>query len=115
MNMKKAIGNLYEKKAKSFLERKGLKFIAENFKSKYGEIDLIFWDLLEKAVVFVEVKYRKSISYGRAEECVNISKQNKILATAEQFLQEKQWIGNARCDVIAISENEQINWVQNAF
>lgn len=115
MNIKKVIGKFYENRAKLFLENKGLKFITENFRSKYGEIDLIFWDFIEKAVVFVEVKYRKANKYGMAEESVNWSKQNKILITAEQFLQEKSWLGNSRCDVISISSNNQVNWVKNAF
>ena len=53
-------GRLGEKVAKRYLKRVGLKFLVANFKTKRGEIDLVFRD--DDCLVFVEVKtYLKDI------------------------------------------------------
>ena len=51
-------GALGERTAKKFLQRQGLKFLAANFRSQRGEIDLILRD--GDCLVFVEVKTRSS-------------------------------------------------------
>ena len=69
-------GLLYEKIAKQFLEQAGLKTITANFRSRFGEIDLIMRD--GRTLVFVEVRFRKTISHGSAEESVTHAKQRKM-------------------------------------
>ncbi|MGH8023935.1 MAG: YraN family protein, partial [Limisphaerales bacterium] len=51
-------GALGEQAAKKFLKQQGLKFLTANFRSRRGEIDLIFRD--EDCLVFAEVKTRSS-------------------------------------------------------
>jgi putative endonuclease len=45
------------------LRRQGLKFLAANFRSEHGEIDLIFRD--GDCLAFVEVKTRSSEEWAR--------------------------------------------------
>ena len=51
-------GELGERAAKKFLQQAGLKFLAANFRSERGEIDLIFRD--DDCLAFIEVKTRSS-------------------------------------------------------
>lgn len=116
------IGQQAETWCKQYLAKQGLKFIAENYHSKYGEIDLIFLDKKAepKTLVFVEVRYRKSGSFGTGSETVTTTKQKKIIKTAQIFLQkEKQFAHlNARFDVVSISSentNFKADWQSHAF
>jgi hypothetical protein len=51
-------GALGERAAKKHLKQRGLKFLAANFRSDRGEIDLVFRD--DDCLVFVEVKTRSN-------------------------------------------------------
>jgi len=89
--------------AKQYLQKQGLEFIEQNYRSRRGEIDLIFKQNTN-TIIFVEVKYRSSAQFGHAEEMVTIHKQKKIMKTALSYLQEKRLTESviARFDVIAI-------------
>ena len=60
----KAIGDLAESLAARFLEQHGLKVLTRNFRCRGGEIDLICRN--GKTLVFVEVRRRRSASFGGA-------------------------------------------------
>ena len=107
---KRGIGYKYESLAKSFLINKGLLHIESNFYSCYGEIDHIFKD--NGTLVFVEVKYRKNSLFGLAEEAVNLNKLKKIVNTSLMYINEKEWLGDYRYDLIAIND-ENITWIKN--
>jgi hypothetical protein len=62
-------GELGECAAKKFLQKQGLKFLAANFGSGRGEIDLIFRD--EDCLAFVEVKTRSSENWTRPVAAVD--------------------------------------------
>lgn len=117
--MSRLQGQQVESEAKDFLEHQGLKIVTSNFHSKGGEIDLIMLD--KNCLVFVEVRYRASASFGSAEESVTYQKQQRILQTAQQFLQKNSQYQNLCCrfDVIACSpaqsEQHHINWIKDAF
>lgn len=108
------IGNAAELQALKFLEKQGLNFVEANYHCKAGEIDLILRD--KEALVFVEVRFRKSSLFGGALESINTSKQNKVRRSAEYWLQEKKLLEKVavRFDVIALS-NQDCQWIQNAF
>ncbi|NVJ67917.1 MAG: YraN family protein [Gammaproteobacteria bacterium] len=116
------IGQAAESWCKQFLSEKGLEFVAENFHSRYGEIDLIFLDksVEPKTLVFVEVRYRRSKNFGAGFETVTHHKQKKIIKTAQIFLQkDKQFTNhNVRFDVVSISsknKNFKADWQSHAF
>src|SRR5262245_46951385 len=78
-------GELGERAAKRHLQQQGLKFLAANFRSERGEIDLIFRDA--DCLVFVEVKARSSESWSRPSAFVNARKKRLLTQTALDYLQ----------------------------
>ena len=77
-------GRLGEKSAQIFLERLGYRFVLANFRSKRGEIDLIFRD--DDCLVFIEVKTRSSEEWGRPAAAVDVRKKRLISQTALDYL-----------------------------
>ena len=77
-------GRLGERAAKKFLQQKGLKFLAANFRSARGEIDLIFRDT--DCLVFAEVKTRSSEDWTRPAAAVDARKRKLLSQTALDYL-----------------------------
>lgn len=110
---KRVLGNYYEEVARSYLIKQGYSILCNNFRSKFGEIDIIAYD--HEYIVFVEVKYRKTKQYGYPREAVTYQKQRHILRTAQYFLLTQ--IGKeepCRFDVIEILD-KQITHIKAAF
>ena len=113
------VGQKAENLALRYLQSKGLSLIEKNFSCRYGEIDLVM--LHKKVVVFVEVRYRKNTQFGTGAETVDYRKQQKLLNTAQYYLQHHHNYSQltARIDVVSISKQlseavSNINWIQNA-
>ena len=102
-----------EHEARAFLETQGLRFVAANYHSRRGEIDLVMRD--GESLVFVEVRLRNNPGYGSAAASVDWRKQRKLVATAEHYLQRHPHDGPARFDVVAIARGNTIDWIRNAF
>lgn len=110
---KRKLGNDYEDKACKYLESIGYKVLERNFRSKKGEIDIIAKDGV--TIVFVEVKYRQSNSFGYAVEAVDFRKQMVIYKVAENYLSYTKRVDvPCRFDVIGF-DNGRINHIKNAF
>lgn len=77
-------GELGERAAKKYLQRRGLKFLTANFRSERGEIDLIFRD--QDCLVFVEVKTRSSEEWTRPAVAVDARKKRLLSQTALDYL-----------------------------
>jgi putative endonuclease len=77
-------GELGERAAKKFLQKAGLKFLAANFRSEHGEIDLVFRDGV--CLVFVEVKTRSSEGWTRPAAAVDARKKKLLSQTALDYL-----------------------------
>jgi putative endonuclease len=77
-------GELGERAAKKFLQKQGLKFLAANFRSGRGEIDLIFRD--DDCLAFVEVKTRSSEDWTRPAAAVDARKRRLLSQTALDYL-----------------------------
>ncbi len=111
-------GKHFEILALKFLRKQGLRQFQLNFHSRFGEIDLIAQDA--DVLVFIEVRYRKNRNHGDAAATVNFYKQQKIIRTAEHYLQKKGLTNKMPCrfDVIGISgslDALEIQWIKNAF
>ena len=111
-------GRLGEGIALEFLKNKGYIAVAENFRSRFGEIDLIVKD--SEFLVFVEVKLRKNAAFAHAREYVGYHKQRKIRATANLWLMSRQTKLQPRFDVIEVYMQDeaavpQIVHIENAF
>lgn len=114
------MGRWGEAESAAYLKKKGYRLLAANYKSRFGEIDLIVRD--KKYVVFVEVKLRKNIAFAQALEHVDHKKQQKIRTTAELWLCDNECGLQPRFDVIEIyapngmnGPPERINHIINAF
>jgi len=77
-------GELGERAARTFLRRRGLKFLAANFRSDRGEIDLIFRD--EDCLAFIEVKTRSSEDWTRPAAAVNAERRRRLSRAALDYL-----------------------------
>ncbi|MBQ3005606.1 MAG: YraN family protein [Clostridia bacterium] len=104
-----------EKAAKEFLKENNYKIVEQNFRTRFGEIDIIAKD--GNYIVFVEVKTRGEKSFGNPMEAVDYPKQKKIIMASEQFLLKKEFFDlQPRFDVIEVfSESGKINHIINAF
>ncbi len=115
---RKKLGCDGEACAVDFLRKRGLRIIEQNFRCRFGEIDIIAWD--KKTVCFIEVKTRRSLDYGSGSEAVGKSKQQKIVKTALFYLAGMRWgERDFRFDVISILlvdiGSPQIEYLQSAF
>ena len=116
-NRKQEIGKKGESIAVRYLKKQGYKIVDQNYRSKAGEIDIIARD--KKTLVFVEVKTRRSRSFGSPKWAVTPKKQKAISMAALYYLKMTNQTGaNARFDVVSIlaqGEVPQIELVRNAF
>ena len=77
------VGKLAEDYAVRLLSSKGYKIIDRNFRSRFGEIDII--SIKDNCLIFSEVKARWSLKFGKPEEAVTAGKIRKITKTAEYY------------------------------
>ena len=115
---KRVLGAQYEALAAKWLERQGYRILGRNFRSRFGEIDLVALDEKEEqpVLVFVEVKYRNTASSGYAEEAVGLKKQETIRRTADFYRVRYQVRDSVPCrfDVIAF-QNGRLRHIEDAF
>lgn len=113
MNTRK-IGTDKEQLAVRYLAANGMEILEQNFRCRQGEIDVI--GMQDGYLVFVEVKYRKTMNCGTATEAVTTAKQKKICRVADYYRYSHHCSSDTavRYDVLAI-QGEEIQWIQNAF
>lgn len=108
------IGQSGEKLAGDFLKKQGFKILETNFKSKFGEIDII---ALEKDIlVFVEVKTRTSRAFGLPEEAINKRKIDHIVRASRYYRTVRKNLPQSeRIDVVALEmgDNPRIELFRN--
>lgn len=110
---KRSIGTYYEEMASQYLMKLGYQIICHNFRSRFGEIDIIARD--QEYIVFVEVKYRKTKQFGYPREAVTYQKRRHLIRTAQYFMLTQ--IGqeqSCRFDVIEILDY-QLTHLKAAF
>ena len=117
MNQRQAFGKAGEEMAVRYLKKKGYKILEQNYTCPVGEIDIIARD--KKTIVFVEVKTRRSMSYGSARFAITPHKQRKISMAALYYLKSNhQMDRDARFDVMTVQSTgdmQEIDLIQNAF
>jgi putative endonuclease len=98
---RKRVGASGEAAAGQFLLQHGYTILAQNWRTRTGELDLV----AERGgvVVFVEVKARTSHRFGLPEEAITPAKRRKLIHTAQAFLRRERREGAEwRIDVIAL-------------
>ncbi|MBO4886986.1 MAG: YraN family protein [Firmicutes bacterium] len=110
-----------EEMAAQYLKNKHYEILENRFRCRQGEIDLIALDQDQDlpVLVFVEVKYRHDLSFGRPSLAVTPEKMKKLIHTAEYYRSFKQ-IGEIRMrfDIVEIwwaGDHHKIHHYQNAF
>ncbi len=111
-------GQQAEDLACRYLQTQGLRLVERNYRCAHGEIDLIMQH--GQSIIFVEVRYRRSLRFGGGLESVDQHKQAKLIATALHYLQRDKRAARqpSRFDVVAISpglEQDQVQWIKDAF
>jgi putative endonuclease len=118
MDNNKETGGYGEKLATEFIIELGYEIIIKNYFFGKGEVDIIAKD--GELLVFIEVKYRKNLEFGRPELQITKAKQHQIKRVALGYLFEHD-IRDTQCrfDVIAILQlpetDPEINHIINAF
>lgn len=118
-NGRKALGNAGERLAARYLEERGLRIIERQWRGKAGEVDLVALD--GEILIVVEVKTRRGRRFGDAEEAIDDTKAERLLALGEEYTashrehSERYW----RVDVVAITLDtsgrlERLTYLQDA-
>jgi len=114
----KSLGERGEELAAIYLKGRKFTIVERNFRCKAGEVDIIARD--GKTLVFVEVKTRRTLTFGPPQLALTPFKQRQISKAALTWLAKKKLFGeNARFDVIAIllpdHEVPVIDHIRDAF
>lgn len=101
MYVRHEIGKIGEDLTVKYLQQQNYKIIERNFECRQGEIDIVAIDKNE--LVFIEVKTRTSIKYGKPAEAVNEIKQKHLIKAVEYYLYSRHLENEfVRIDVIEI-------------
>ena len=84
---KRKIGNKGEQLACDYLSANGFAIEMRNHYTPYGEIDLI--GLKDGTLYFIEVKFRRTNSYGTAREALSYKKKKSMRASAIHYLKNR--------------------------
>ena len=111
------LGRRGEDIAATHLKRHGYKIICRNFRTRFGEIDIIAKD--RGTIVFIEVKSRTGIGYGSPASAVTLKKQQQISRVALLYISEHN-LGDAvaRFDVVSVlfdGASSRVELITDAF
>ena len=111
-------GNAGEKLARSALKRKGYRIIGQNYRCRYGEIDIIARH--KDSLVFIEVRSKTGTSFGSPEESLTSGKKQRLISTALDYLSKHGKPDEAwRFDFVAVrleavpGKNAEVEILQN--
>lgn len=102
--------------AVQYLMKQGFKIITRNYRCPFGEIDIIATK--DKVYVFIEVKTRRNLSFGRPSEAINKKKREHCVKTAQCFIKHFNLADvDCRFDAIEIilTPSMKIEHIENIF
>ena len=116
--MTRTRGAAVEDAARAHLERAGLSPVAANATYRFGELDLVMRD--GAALVFVEVRYRASATFGGGAGSITASKRRRLVQAAQAFLGAHPRWAEAPCrfDVVDATGDPArpvLTWLRDAF
>ncbi|OGM11762.1 hypothetical protein A2V80_02720 [Candidatus Woesebacteria bacterium RBG_16_39_8b] len=102
------LGKTGEQIATTYLNKKGYHIIDRNFRSHYGELDIIA--TYDETLIFAEVKTRIGSAHGLPAEAVTPWKLKGVIRTAQYYVMLHPELPEAlQIDVIAIDMDEKNN------
>lgn len=114
---RKKFGTAGEESACRFLEDRGYRILARNFRNSLGEIDVIAKQ--GQTICFIEVKARASDRFGDPAQAVSFHKRRKISQVALAYLKANRLTDvDARFDVVSVlgeGENAVVELIEDAF
>ena len=104
--------------AADYLARQGLRLLARNWRVRGGEIDLVCAD--GATLVFVEVRLRRSNTFGGAAASITAAKQRRLIIAAHDYLQRHARTARGRpCrfDAVLLEAlcESKLRWLKDAF
>ena len=104
--------------AARYMRDNGYMLLAGNFRSRFGELDIV--GRKDGYLCFVEVKTRSENAISQPKEAVDYEKQQNIIATSKLYIQRYGYTEQPRfdvCEVLIDSENRllSLNYIENAF
>ena len=104
--------------AARYMRDNGYELLAGNFRSRFGEIDIV--GRKDGYLCFVEVKTRNEKAIATPKEAVDYEKQQNIIATSKIYIQAYGYPEQPRfdvCEVLIDGENKllDLNYIENAF
>lgn len=106
------LGRRGEKTARRYLKRNGWKILEKNYKTPYGEIDIIAQK--GETIAFIEVKTRLSDIFGLPSEAVTNQRKLRYIRGANYYFAGKIIDCTVRFDIIEIFR-KQLNHIENAY
>lgn len=106
------LGKEGEKIARSYLKKSGWKILEKNYKTPFGEIDIIAKK--DDIVAFIEVKTRLSDIFGLPSEAVTAQRKLRYIRGANYYFAGKIIDCTVRFDIIEVFR-KQLNHIENAF
>lgn len=119
MHAKGLTGQHAERLALAHLEARGLALVAQNFRCRTGEIDLVMQ--AGRTLVIVEVRSRRSSHFASPLESVDFRKRGKLVRAANFFLVKHRAFSRhaVRFDVVSVEGPSdgayRLKWVRDAF
>lgn len=103
-----------EELAARLLASRGLVVVARNYRTRFGEVDLVARD--GATLVFVEVRARAWGAYGGAAASIDGKKQRRIVAAARHYLARLGTEPPCRFDVVTLQgPHGEPAWIRGAF
>jgi len=115
---KNYLGGAGEIVARAYLKKKGYKILDANFRTPFGELDIVARH--KKIMAFVEVKTRATSSLGPPYLAVTKAKERHIIKNALYYLKIRRLLHvNWRIDIVSVKLNyeyevENIELIENA-
>ncbi len=111
------LGKQGEHLAKAYLEEKGYEILDENWTFGKLEVDLIA--LMDRVLIFIEVKTRTGNFFGEPEDFVDTRKQGLLIMAADEYIYLMEHKGDIRFDIVSVlfdkKNNFTIKHIEDAF
>ena len=116
LNIFGKLGARGEKLVRKSLEGSGYSVLETNYRTPFGEIDIIAHN--DNYIAFIEVKTRRNTQFSHPCEAITYNKRQHIRHAVQYYLSQYPSEKQPRFDVAEVlddGENIKINIIENAF